>query len=230
MDSDNHRSSSEFLVLYNVFVHQLGDALIFGMFASRLRMGRTTIGGASQSTLRQHMLAQEDKPMDGESIWFGFQNYSHMLAIELSPWLTLLSAWFTLVGWVFFILQLILGCWDVMVDIHILVFAVIPFLIIYPRDRDCSVASAGRVSSISFEGTNRVLGRRRTRHPSLDDIYFTRCTNEDRIHRTRQTDQGRCPYGGLFVSHPVLKVNRMRTMYVPGSEIHVRSDYINDSS
>jgi hypothetical protein len=26
------------------------------------------------------------------------------------------------------------------------------------------------------------------------------------------------------------KVNRMRTMYVPGSEIHVHSDYINDSS
>ena len=59
-----------------MFVHQLGDALIFGMFASRLRMGRrwfnamgrSTIGGASQSTLRQHMLAQEDKPMDGEII------------------------------------------------------------------------------------------------------------------------------------------------------------------
>jgi hypothetical protein len=31
-------------------------------------MDRTTIGGASQSTLRQHMLAQEDKTMDGESI------------------------------------------------------------------------------------------------------------------------------------------------------------------
>jgi hypothetical protein len=31
------------------------------------------------------------------------------------------------------------------------------------------------------------------------------------------------------VSHPVLKVNRMRTMYVPGSVIHVHSDYINDS-
>jgi hypothetical protein len=30
--------------------------------------------------------------------------------------------------------------------------------------------------------------------------------------------------------HPVLKVNRMRTMYVPGSEIHVHNDYINDSS
>jgi hypothetical protein len=76
MHSDNHRPSSEFLVLYYVFLHQFGDALIFGMFSSRLRMGRrwfntmdmTTIGGASQSTLRQHMLAQEDKPMDGESI------------------------------------------------------------------------------------------------------------------------------------------------------------------
>ena len=76
MHSDSHRLSSEFLVLYYVFVHQLDDALIFGMFVSRLRMGRrwfnamgrSTIGGASQSTLRQHMLAQEDKPMDGEII------------------------------------------------------------------------------------------------------------------------------------------------------------------
>jgi hypothetical protein len=76
MHSDCHRSSSEFLVLYYVFVHQLGDALIFGMLASRLcmdkrwfsAMDRTTIGGANQSTLRQHMLAQEDKPMDGEII------------------------------------------------------------------------------------------------------------------------------------------------------------------
>jgi hypothetical protein len=33
-----------------------------------------------------------------------------------------------------------------------------------------------------------------------------------------------------MLSHPVLKVNRMRTMYVPGSVIHVHSDYINDSS
>jgi hypothetical protein len=33
-----------------------------------------------------------------------------------------------------------------------------------------------------------------------------------------------------WVSHPVLKVNRMRTMYVPGSEIHVHNDYINDSA
>jgi hypothetical protein len=32
------------------------------------------------------------------------------------------------------------------------------------------------------------------------------------------------------LSHPVLKVNRIRAMYVPGSEIHVHSDYINDSS
>ena len=46
------------------------------LFASRLRMGRrwfnamgrSTIGGASQSTLRQHMLVQEDKLMDGEII------------------------------------------------------------------------------------------------------------------------------------------------------------------
>jgi hypothetical protein len=50
---------------YYVFVHQLGDALIYGMFASRLRMGRrwfsamgrTTIREANQSTLRHHMLA-----------------------------------------------------------------------------------------------------------------------------------------------------------------------------
>jgi hypothetical protein len=35
---------------------------------------------------------------------------------------------------------------------------------------------------------------------------------------------------GVPLSHPVLKVNRMRTMYVPGSENHVHNDYINDSS
>jgi hypothetical protein len=40
--------------------------------------------------------------------------------------------------------------------VHILVFAVVPFSIIRPRDRDCSVASAGRLSSISFEATNGV--------------------------------------------------------------------------
>jgi hypothetical protein len=65
MHSDGHRLSSEFLVLYYVFVHLLGDALIFGMFASKLHMGRrwfnamdmSTIGGAIQSTLRQHLLA-----------------------------------------------------------------------------------------------------------------------------------------------------------------------------
>jgi hypothetical protein len=32
-----------------------------------------------------------------------------------------------------------------------------------------------------------------------------------------------------FLSHPILKVNRMRTMYVLGSEIHVHSDYINEN-
>jgi hypothetical protein len=54
-------------------------------------MGRSMTRGASQSTLRQHMLVQEDKPMDGESISFGFQCYAHMLAIELSPWFIVLS-------------------------------------------------------------------------------------------------------------------------------------------
>jgi hypothetical protein len=33
-----------------------------------------------------------------------------------------------------------------------------------------------------------------------------------------------------IIKDPVLKVNRMRTMYVPGSVVHVHSDYINDSS
>jgi hypothetical protein len=32
-----------------------------------------------------------------------------------------------------------------------------------------------------------MLGRRRTCHPSLDNIYFARCTDEDRIRRTRRT-------------------------------------------
>ena len=80
MHSDDHRPSSEFLVLYYVFdivFKGIGVTYLYLiLFASRLRMGRrwfnamgrSTIGGASQSTLRQHMLAQEDKPMDGEII------------------------------------------------------------------------------------------------------------------------------------------------------------------
>jgi hypothetical protein len=40
--------------------------------------------------------------------------------------------------------------------VHILVFTVVPFSIICLRDRDCSVASADRLSSISFEATNGV--------------------------------------------------------------------------
>jgi hypothetical protein len=44
-------------------------------------MGKITTGGATQLTLRQHMLAQEDKPMDGKSISFGFRSYAHMLTI-----------------------------------------------------------------------------------------------------------------------------------------------------
>jgi hypothetical protein len=36
------------------------------------------------------------------------------------------------------------------------------------------------------------------------------------------------PIPDVSLSHPVLKVNRMRTMYVPGSVIHVHSDYINE--
>jgi hypothetical protein len=33
-----------------------------------------------------------------------------------------------------------------------------------------------------------------------------------------------------MLSHPVLEVNRMRIIYVAGSEIHVHNNYINDSS
>jgi hypothetical protein len=33
----------------------------------------------------------------------------------------------------------------------------------------------------------QMLGRRQTSHPSLDDIYFARRTDEDRIRRTRRT-------------------------------------------
>jgi hypothetical protein len=45
----------------------------------------------------------------------------------------------------------------------------------------------------------------------------------------RKSTSGTCQLLGRL-SHPVLKVNRMQTMYVPGSVIHVHSDYINDSS
>ena len=40
--------------------------------------------------------------------------------------------------------------------VHFLVFAVVLFSIIGLRDRDCNVASACRLSSISFEATNGV--------------------------------------------------------------------------
>jgi hypothetical protein len=79
-------------------------------------MGRTITRGDSQSTLRQRMLVQEDKPMYNKSISFGFWSYAHMLAIELSPWFTLLSPCFTLVGWMFLILWLTLGSLDIMDD------------------------------------------------------------------------------------------------------------------
>jgi hypothetical protein len=81
MHSDSHRPSSEFLVLQYVFVHQLGDALICAMFASRLHMGRrwframgrTMTGGASQSTLRRHMLAQRASPWTVRVFHFDFK-------------------------------------------------------------------------------------------------------------------------------------------------------------
>jgi hypothetical protein len=42
-------------------------------------------GGPNQSTSRQHILAQEDNPMDGESISFRFLCNAIMLVIVLSP-------------------------------------------------------------------------------------------------------------------------------------------------
>jgi hypothetical protein len=60
--------------------------------------------------------------------------------------------------------------------------------------------------------------------------------NERALRIAARTSSGRdlveefIGYGCGPLSHPVLKVNRMRTMYVPGSVIHVHSDYINDSS
>jgi hypothetical protein len=48
--------------------------------------------------------------------------------------------------------------------------------------------------------------------------------------KTSTSASAEAPSTEAKVSHPVLKVNRMRTMYVPGSEIHVHSDYRNDSS
>jgi hypothetical protein len=40
--------------------------------------------------------------------------------------------------------------------VHILVSVVVPFSIIHPKDRDCGVVSADRLSSIIFEATNGV--------------------------------------------------------------------------
>jgi hypothetical protein len=64
-------------------------------------MGRTMTGGANQLTLRQHMLAQEDKPMDGENISFNFEvMLMHVIVM---------SMWFTPLGWVYLIHRLTLG-------------------------------------------------------------------------------------------------------------------------
>jgi hypothetical protein len=98
-------------------LHLLHDVLIFGVFFSRKHMGSRWLsimgsvmtGGAIQLTQRQHMLAQEDKSMDGEGILFWFLSYAHMLVIVL-------SLWFTTVGWVYLILQLTLGRWDIKDD------------------------------------------------------------------------------------------------------------------
>jgi hypothetical protein len=76
MHSDDHRPSSEFLVLYYVFVHQFGDALIFGIVCLQASYGQEMVQRHGQEydwrsqpiDLRQHMLAQEDKPMDGRII------------------------------------------------------------------------------------------------------------------------------------------------------------------
>jgi hypothetical protein len=70
----------------------------------------------------------------------------------------------------------------------------------------------------------------------LQPLLYSRCTIEVAIIRACRNSP--TPLLILVVmknrhrevSHPVLKVNRMRTMYVPGSVIHVHNDYINDSS
>jgi hypothetical protein len=71
---------------------------------------------AKTDAFLDHACARSETRTDVESISFGFQSYAHMLAIELSPWFTvlspwftILSPWFTLIGWVFLILRLILG-------------------------------------------------------------------------------------------------------------------------
>jgi hypothetical protein len=62
----------------------------------------TMVAGGKQLTLRQHMLAQEVMPMDNEIISFLFLSYVQMLMVVL-------SLWFTLVGWIYLILQMTIG-------------------------------------------------------------------------------------------------------------------------
>jgi hypothetical protein len=64
--------------------------------------GMTMVAGGKQLTLRQHMLAQEVMPMDNEIISFLFLSYVQMLMVVL-------SLWFTLVGWIYLILQMTIG-------------------------------------------------------------------------------------------------------------------------
>jgi hypothetical protein len=43
MHSDGHRPSSEFLILYYVFVHQFGDALIFDIVCLQASYGHEMV-------------------------------------------------------------------------------------------------------------------------------------------------------------------------------------------
>jgi hypothetical protein len=64
----------------------------------------------------------------------------------------------------------------------------------------------------------------------FDDSFYTSTPPPPYPSQGPIPGDPRPPGSGHFCHTRFWKVNQMRTMYVPGSEIHVHSDYINDSS
>ena len=128
MHSDGHRPSSEFLILYYVCWYCLqghrGYALIFDIVCLQASYGQEMVqrhgeeyDWRSQPIDPQAAYASAGGQAHGRwdyLIWFS--KLSSYACDSTEAWVTILSAWFTLVGWVFLILRLIPESWDAVDD------------------------------------------------------------------------------------------------------------------
>jgi hypothetical protein len=102
----------------------------------------------------------------------------------------------------------------------------------YPSEHRAATSRFMLEASIHTRRTRNTApaapGRLGNEHPHRN----RRTHLDERVHRGYHPRRGgRYDSGEDRSCHTRFwKVNRMRTMYVPGSEIHVHSDYINDSS